>query len=135
LDALRFLRDIAKPKGGGLQTAIEARHGIQKIRCLHARKDTTVLIEVDIGDVNGPLRWTYNISFNLPAKGHREPQISSEIVLHHNENGNIDTLLDRPNIDDTNDPFRRRETHIEQINANSSFRELQISWQALRTCT
>ncbi|HRX87118.1 MAG TPA: AAA family ATPase, partial [Phycisphaerae bacterium] len=33
LDALRFLRDIAKP-GGGLQRAVLDRGGLTKIRCL-----------------------------------------------------------------------------------------------------
>ncbi|MBC2694921.1 MAG: AAA family ATPase [Desulfobacteraceae bacterium] len=39
LDALRFLRDIAKTEGGGLQRAVSERGGISKIRCLAARKE------------------------------------------------------------------------------------------------
>ena len=39
LDAFRFLRDIAKQKGGGLQDAIEKRGGLSKIRCLSAGRD------------------------------------------------------------------------------------------------
>ena len=36
LDALRFMRDVSKTKGGGLQAAIAERGGISKVRCLHA---------------------------------------------------------------------------------------------------
>ncbi|HUQ93914.1 MAG TPA: AAA family ATPase, partial [Bryobacteraceae bacterium] len=41
LDALRFLRDIAKP-GGGLQRAISQRGGVSKVRCLAARKEPDI---------------------------------------------------------------------------------------------
>ena len=38
LDVFRFLRDVAKPKGGGLQRAVEMRGGMTKVRCLLARR-------------------------------------------------------------------------------------------------
>ena len=44
LDVFRFLRDLSKPKGGGLQAAVAERDGISKLRCLHARKDTKVTL-------------------------------------------------------------------------------------------
>lgn len=50
LDAFRFLRDISKSKGGGLQTAVADRGGISKLRCLHARRDPEVKIEVEISN-------------------------------------------------------------------------------------
>ena len=50
LDVFRFLRDISKPKGGGLQSAVDDRGGIVKVRCLHARNDTEVLIDVRLSD-------------------------------------------------------------------------------------
>ncbi len=37
LDVFRFLRDICKTEGGGLQKAIAQRKGLSKLRCLHAR--------------------------------------------------------------------------------------------------
>lgn len=37
LDALRFMRDIAKPRGGGLQAAVEDRGGYSEMRSLWAR--------------------------------------------------------------------------------------------------
>ena len=42
IDALRFLRDIAK-QSGGLQTAVEDRGGVTKIRCLAARTSTNIV--------------------------------------------------------------------------------------------
>lgn len=50
LDVFRFLRDICKPAGGGLQKAIEDRDGITKLRCLQARNDNEVRIDVAISD-------------------------------------------------------------------------------------
>ena len=47
IDALRFLRDISK-QSGGLQSAVEERGGITKIRCLAARAQTNVCITVDL---------------------------------------------------------------------------------------
>lgn len=123
LDALRFLRDIAKSRGGGLQDAIETRGGIKKIRCLHARRDTEVLIEVDVAESDGDPVWTYELAFNLPAQGSREPEVKRERVWRYS-NRKKQLLLDRPDRNDEVDRFRLRETHMEQINANSKFREL-----------
>ena len=125
LDAFRFLRDVAKSKGGGLQEAIETRGGIQKIRCLHARRITEVCIEIDVSDHDGKHLWTYELAFNLPRSGSREPEVKCERVWKV-ENGKSELLLDRPDSSDEKDRFRLRETHIEQINANSSFRELAL---------
>ncbi|WP_430283201.1 AAA family ATPase, partial [Pseudomonas aeruginosa] len=50
LDVFRFLRDICKPAGGGLQKAIEDRGGIKKLRCLQARTDIEVLIDIEISE-------------------------------------------------------------------------------------
>lgn len=52
LDAFRFLRDIAKT-GGGLQAAIALRGGLAKLRCLAARQDPNVEIEVELKDPAG----------------------------------------------------------------------------------
>lgn len=123
LDALRFLRDVAKSKGGGLQEAIELRGGIKKLRCLHARRDTEILLEIDVSDNDGNLIWTYELGFNLPNAGSREPEVKKERVWHY-ESGEKKTILDRPDEEDVSDRFRLRETHIEQISANSKFREL-----------
>ena len=50
MDVFRFLRDVSKAQGGGLQKAIRDRGGIPKLRCLHARRDPEVRIEVHLAD-------------------------------------------------------------------------------------
>ena len=123
LDAVRFLRDVAKTKGGGLQDAIESRGGMKKLRCLHARRDTDVVIEVDVSNNDGAIAWTYELGFNLPPAGSREPEVKKECVWRF-DNGRKRRLLNRPDSQDGADKFRLRETHMEQISANSEFREL-----------
>ena len=56
LDVFRFLRDIAKRRGGGLQEAIERRGGLSKVRCLSARRDPEIVIGVAISDSDSRLR-------------------------------------------------------------------------------
>lgn len=122
LDALRFLRDIAKSRGGGLQDAIEKRGGLTKVRCLHARNKTEVGIEIDIsfGDL---LEWTYSLSFNYTASGLREPEVKTERVIFH-KNGKQEDKLTRPNDGDTKDRLRLQQTHLEQTSTNQTFREV-----------
>ena len=50
LDVLRFLRDVAKPEGGGLQRAVKDRGGLTKLRCLLARRDPEVRIEIELAE-------------------------------------------------------------------------------------
>ena len=50
LDALRFLRDVATPRGGGLQKAIADRHGMSKLRSLMARSKPEVEICIELAE-------------------------------------------------------------------------------------
>lgn len=126
LDAVRFLRDVAKSRGGGLQDAIDKRGGVGKIRCLHARDDTEILIEIDISDENHHLIWRYELGFNVPAKGDKQPQVTREVVIRFDGHGSPETplALERPTTTDRSDALLLRETHLEQVSANASFREL-----------
>lgn len=124
LDAIRFLRDVSKPRGGGLQDAIERRGGVGKIRCLHARNDTEILIEADVVDQDGSLVWKYELGFNIPPKGKRDPQVTKERVTSFTSDGKSNLLIDRPDEPEKKDELLLRETHIEQISANAKFREL-----------
>jgi predicted ATPase len=65
LDVFRFLRDICKPKNGGLRAAVEERGGISELRCLHARRDPEVRTEVHIADTSDDKTptWRYSIGF------------------------------------------------------------------------
>ena len=120
LDALRFLRDIAKSEGGGLQRAVRERGGISKIRCLAARKAPQVEIEVHLSENGEPWpSWKYAIAIKQESRGLRQPFVFYEKVW---EGQNL--ILDRPNEDDAKDKVRLKQTHLEQINANLEFREI-----------
>lgn len=120
LDVLRFLRDVAKPDGGGLQKAVKDRGGITKLRCLFARKDPEISIEVELSDrVDTPPLWRYTLAFKSEGKGQQRPLVSAEKVVRLPDG---ETLLNRPNADDKTDPERLTQSHLEQITANREFR-------------
>jgi len=120
LDVFRFLRDICKPVGGGLQKAIEDRDGITKLRCIHARKDNEVLIHVSLSEEpdSDPV-WEYALGFKPEGKGAQRILITQEKVWHQGK-----LVLNRPDKADKADVLRLTQTALEQINANVEFREL-----------
>lgn len=119
LDVFRFLRDIAKP-GGGLQKAVTDRGGISKIRSLSARAFPDVTIEVHFSeDDHEKTLWKYSIGIKQETRGHRLPYLTHEKVWHGDK-----LILDRPDKNDKNDQERLTQTHLEQINANKEFREI-----------
>jgi len=120
LDAFRFLRDLALD-GGGLQKAISERGGVPKLRCLAARRDPTVEIEVELqeGPEVGATRWRYGIAVAQESRGSRRVLLKHERVWK-----NDSPILVRPNDPDHSDDFRLTETHLEQIAANREFRVL-----------
>lgn len=119
LDVFRFLGDIAKP-GGGLQTAVKERGGISKIRCLSARQNLKIEIEVHLSDYSShqPI-WKYAIGITQQTRGYRQPILAYERVWKGNE-----IIVNRPDIEDEKDELRRTQTHLEQISANANFREI-----------
>jgi predicted ATPase len=125
LDALRFLRDIVKP-GGGLQSALTLRGGLSKVRCLSARKDNDVEIEVELSD-SGGVAWRYAIGITQQVRGQRLPLLRSEKVWKDGE-----LLLERPDPTDEKDELRLSQTHLEQISANQSFREVARFLESVR---
>src|SRR5579871_1046078 len=131
LDALRFLRDVAapagaKPSAGGLQEAINRREGLAKLRCLNARQDPEVRIEVTVADRGD--RWVYALGFKGEGKGNNRIQISHESVV---KNGEMLNECDRPDTDDTADPDRLTTTYLENPNANKAFRGLAHFFSAI----
>lgn len=120
LDAFRFLRDVSKPSGGGLQAAMADRGGISKLRCLHARRDPEVEIDVDISEsAGGSVRWRYRLAFKTEGKGLQRVLVSHEEVWEGDAK-----ILSRPDTEDALDPTRLTQTHLEQIQANTKFRDL-----------
>jgi predicted ATPase len=123
LDVFRFLHDVSKPQGGGLQKAIADRGGIRKVRCLHARKDPEVRIEVHLShnsDEKTPT-WRYILGFKAEGKGAHRTLISIEQVW---KKGSHSSILERPTAGDETDSVRLTQTALEQIQANSAFREV-----------
>jgi predicted ATPase len=121
LDVFRFLRDISKPQGGGLQKAIHDRGGIQKLRCLHARSNPEVLLELELAtgtEADSPV-WRYKLGFTTGKKGSQQTLISTEQVFFDGKN-----ILDRPDEEDRRDNARLTQTALEQIAANSKFRDV-----------
>ncbi|WP_232445347.1 AAA family ATPase [Burkholderia ubonensis] len=121
LDVFRFLRDVSKPQGGGLQKAIYDREGIQKLRCLHARRDPEVSIEVHLAESIDDDRptWRYLLGFKPEGKGAQRTLVSMEQVWHNEK-----CLLNRPDNKDREDTVRLTQTALEQIQVNANFREL-----------
>lgn len=119
LDVFRFLRDVAQSKGGGLQRAVASRGGMTKLRCLLARRDPEVLIEVELSErVDTPPVWRYTLAFRSVKQ---RVMVSKEKVVDL-RTGRV--VLDRPDTNDTRDPERLTETSLEQVNANQEFREI-----------
>ena len=119
LDVFRFLRDIAK-RGGGLQQAVQNRGGISKIRCLAARKEPNVEIEVHLSNAASekPL-WKYSIGIKQQPRGSRLPYLAYEHIWQGEEQ-----ILKRPDNSDRKDELRLTQTHLEQISANEKFRNV-----------
>jgi predicted ATPase len=126
LDAFKFLRDIALPRGG-LQEALSQRGGVPKLRCLSARKQTDIGITVELKSREEErFRWKYSIGIKLEQRGAREPYLIHERVWR---NGEPVPFIARPNDDDKADPKRRTQTYLEQVNANAEFRPIAEFFQ------
>lgn len=122
LDALRFLRDVAITRGGGLQKAIADRQGISKVRSLMARTKPEVEICVEISedaDKDSPL-WTYRLAFTAETSGRRRNIITKELVNHRDQG----ILLKRPDANDQSDKELLTETALENTNTNAKFRDV-----------
>ena len=118
LDAIRFLRDVAKREGGGLQAAVARRGGFRQIRSLSVHPGGGVGIEVHLSRDSGePVEWVYRLVFIGEDSGNRRVTVAEEAVWH---NGKV--LLRRPGDDDDDDPELLTETALEQTSANRLFR-------------
>ena len=121
LDAIKFLKDLSKAGGGGLQTAVQSRGGLSKIRCLSARREPEVEIAVELTeDFNKEIAdWKYSISIMQETRGHRRACLKHEKVWKRNN-----LIVNRPDNEDKKDKERLIQTSLEQINANKDFREM-----------
>lgn len=127
LDIFRFVRDIAKPEGGGLQKALKDRGGVSKVRSLSARKDPEIAIEFHLAESPGEeVEWRYELGVRQHTRARRFPYVSYERVWHRDEQ-----VVDRPNAEDDADPARLTQTYLEQIGANAEFREVALFFQSV----
>ncbi|MFO1127453.1 MAG: ATP-binding protein [Rhodospirillales bacterium] len=127
LDLFRFIRDIAKLEGGGLQKALKDRGGVSKIRSLAARKDPEISIEASLAEAPSeePM-WRYALGIKQETRGLRLPIISYERVWLRS-----DLILERPDKDDKSDSARLTQTFLEQIGANANFRDIARFFQSV----
>jgi predicted ATPase len=122
LDALRFLVDLSDPKGG-LQNAVAAREGVSQIRSLHARKNPSVVVDVEVALDEVP--WRYRLEFGQDNQ--RAPRVLREQVWKGEE-----MLLNRPSAEEKDDPELLSQTALEQVNLNKTFRELRDGLNSVR---
>ncbi|HEX6997530.1 MAG TPA: AAA family ATPase [Gammaproteobacteria bacterium] len=122
LDAFRFLRDIADPRGG-FQQAVQSRGGVSRLRSLHARRYPEVIVDVSL-DLDG-VSWRYHLAFTQDNL--RRPVVKREQVWREDE-----LVRQRPDHDDEADPTRLGQTHLETLNANREFREIASFFAQVR---
>lgn len=122
LDVFRFLRDIANPQGGGLQQALNCRGGMSKVRCLAARNDPKILIDVKLSDsIDESPKWQYILEIAQQSTGKHLAYVSQEKVIDLTIGK---AILNRPNSNDKNDERLLSQTALEQIAQNGKFRDI-----------
>lgn len=122
LDAFRFLRSIAEPEGT-FQGAVNDRGGVSQVRCLHARRQPNVAVDVEMQ--LDDRHWRYRLE--LAQDSRKRPLVKGETVWRDGRE-----ILSRPLPEDESDPKRLTQTHLEQINANEPFREVADFFSQIR---
>jgi hypothetical protein len=95
---------------------------VSALRCLAVRRYPDVAIRAD---VKGDKVWQYELAFNQDNQ--RRVQIKKEKVTCDST-----VFLDRPNLEDEQDPARLSQTYLEQVNVNKEFRVLADIFQSIR---
>lgn len=130
LDAVRFLRDIAK-QGGGLQSAVEQRGGVTKIRCLAARQRTDIIIETELSDIDTEIPcWSYCLKIKNVGGGIMKNQAA---VLEENVFDYIHQkkIVERTVNSEGEDSETLKYTFLEQTSANKDFRVLRDTFSEM----
>ena len=127
LDVFRFLRDIVRSEGGGLQKAVKDRGGISKIRSLAARRDPEIAIDIHLANESGGATiWRYELGLRQETRGYRQTYLTYERVWKGDQQ-----ILDRPDEADKKDQERLKQTFLEQINVNADFRNMVRFFQSI----
>jgi energy-coupling factor transporter ATP-binding protein EcfA2 len=119
LDALRFLRDVAKPTGG-LASAFAAPHrrGFSAVRCLEARNPSYIELEIAVGGDAEPDLWGYTLRLQQRPR-ERLVTVEREEVRHR---GVVLKQQLRPKTG--GDPDLFSQTLLEQVQTRGEFRAL-----------
>ncbi len=120
LDVFRFLQEVASPGAGGLRAAVDRRGGLTSLRCLAARKNPDVVLQVGVRLADRD--WTYKLQIRQEAvtrPREQRPVVGIEEVTLQGE-----FVLRRPDGEDENDRERLTQTALEQVNLNQRFRPL-----------
>ena len=117
-----FCATWPSPRVAGSRKVSKIAEALHKVRCLLARKDPQVQIEVELGDrVDEPAAWKYTLAFKGEGKGLNRVLISKERV-ENLVTGAI--LFDRPDDNDRSDTALLTQTRLEQISTNRAFRDV-----------
>ena len=130
LDIFRFLRDIAKSEGGGLQEAVSARENVSAIRSLVTDEKAAVAIEVSLADTSeSPETWRYAIGFCQTDQSQSYSHRYFASLTHERVWKDDKLLLNRPNVEDEKDSDRLIHTVLEETNHN--FQELAFFFRSI----
>lgn len=124
LDALTFIRDIAKTRGGGLQQAVYKRGGMKKLRCFHAGKQTNIEIQIDVSDDQDTLMWTYTLSFQKERGNGENPYVLAESVTDYSEGNGKNLVFSRDHKGSKKITSDFYQTNLEQSSVSKEFQTL-----------
>ena len=130
IDVFRFLRDVAKSGGGLQEAAVTVRGGVSKIRCLAARSNPDIVIEVGLSDDDGNLKWVYELAFTQTGGGVRD--LKAKIRYERVSDGNGNLIINRPTDIDKADERLLEYTWLEQPTSNTPFREVADFFEGIQ---
>ena len=130
LDIFRFLQDITKKEGGGLQEAIAERGGVPIIRNLVTEQEAEIAIEICLANSSESSEiWRYAIGFRQIPQEQSYAHRYFAYLTHERVWKDGKLLLDRPDTEDEKDPDRLIHTTLE--NTNHDFQELVDFFQTI----
>jgi len=124
LDAFRFLRDLVSV-GGGFQEAVRRRGGVSSMRCLAARRNPDVVLDVSVGSYSQPALWEYRIT--IRQDNQRRPFLGQERVISEGQ-----SVFEYTTDATRKDPALSFQTAIEQLHVSQNFRELAEFFASVR---
>jgi len=131
LDIFRFLGDICREGGGGLQGALKKRGGLASVRSLlntpeSSKKGTAVSVDVELSEKAGtPAVWRYMLTLRMEGQGRHRDLVAQERAW---KNGKL--FFSRPSPQDRRDGERLTQTWLEQSSSNADFRELSAFFRS-----